>query len=687
VPAAQPETPIASLPGVDADSAAALAGLGIATVYDLLLYLPARYDDWRKITPIRNLRPGVDVRVLGEVRRVQETFTPRRRARMTEVRIADASGEIDVGFFNPNAAKLLTRGRRVLVTGRADFRGKLTLGNAQFELMDRGKPPAFRPVYNASEAVPARRLAAWLPRLVAANVDGLPDPIPRRSAFDVCTLPLQDAVSMLHSPTHATSDDIDAARRRLVVHEAYLLEAVLTLQRESARAGRAVPVPVTDAVDRRIRARLRLTPTADQEQAFADLRADLAGEAPTYRLIQGDVGTGKTAVAVYAMLATAAHRRQAALLAPTETLARQHAQRLCEMLADTDVGVTLLTGSLSSADRAAALAAVRTGESSLIVGTHALLQPDVGFASLTTVVIDEQHKFGVSQRAALMEKSATRPHLLLLSATPIPRTLTLALYGDLDLTTLRTRPPGVQPIETRLVTASKQADALRLLAGRVADGARGYVVCPVVHESDDADRASVEGAAAAIRAMPEFAGLPIGVAHGSLPAAEKESAPADFAAGRTRVLVCSTVIEVGFDVPEATTIVVLDAGRLGATQLHQLRGRVARAREPALCLLVGDAPGEPAAERLRLLRDTPDGFAIAEADLKMRGAGEYFGTRQSGAPRLRIGDPTRDADIFAAANRAARIDAGAGRLDRALIRRLARLHFADADSPPTAAPG
>ncbi|MGE0432549.1 MAG: ATP-dependent DNA helicase RecG [Planctomycetota bacterium] len=686
--------PLAGLPGLAHKDATALAALGITRLIDLLLYLPTRYDDWSRLAPIADIPfQAEEVSLRVKVERTRRRQTPRRRVQVVEVTFSDASAMIDVTFFNAAIGDFLRPGMEVILQGRPDYRGRLTLGNPEFTIISPDQPPpAFWPIYRGSDALPPRRLSRLIPKLVREHVAAWPDPAPADIAGRHRLPPLREALLTVHAPgAETTLIDLDRARQRLAWTELFLLEGGLALRR-AALASHELPsaYSVSDRVHERILARLPFAPTADQLRAFDDIRRDLAQPGRMHRLVHGDVGTGKTAVALYALLATVAATRQAALLAPTAILAEQHHAAFDAILQGSKVRLALLTSALTAGQRRDLLAALAAGDIDLIVGTHALLEPDVVFARLGLVVIDEQHRFGVQQRHQLATRGRDNdpPHMLVMSATPIPRTLALAAFGDLDVTALHERPAGRPPVETRFVAEENEPRAMEFIRDRIEHGEQVYVVCPAVQDSPDRDVASVSKVASGLRDISRLGPtVRIDMLHGGMSSDTRISVMESFASGRTKVLVASTVVEVGLDVPAATVMLVMQPEQFGLVQLHQLRGRVGRGGRPGFCLLLGNPTTDDARERLRLITSTTDGFEIAEADLRMRGPGEWFSTRQSGMPRLRAADLVRDVELLASAKTDAADALSTGLITPAQLDAAAELVFGDSRPLVPAASG
>jgi ATP-dependent DNA helicase RecG len=484
-------------------------------------------------------------------------------------------------------------------------------------------------------------------------------------------LPIRQALTQIHAP--ASMADLQQARYRLIYQELLVLQLALALRRQQHdQRCHAPPLPATARIDARIRRLFPFELTAAQNQALAEITADMAQTRPMNRLLQGDVGSGKTVVAEYAMLLTVAHGYQAAMMAPTEMLARQHAGTLARDLQHSKVRIALLTGGLSAAERRAALERITADEVDLIVGTHALLQEDLALPKLGLVVIDEQHKFGVRQRAAL-RGAGTDPHYLVMTATPIPRTVSMTLFGDLDISTLREAPPGRPQVHTYLAEPGQRAKWWEFVRKKLAEGRQAYVIAPLVSGSDEEDVAGAEQIFQALQAG-ELAGHRLDLVHGRVSPGQREQIMQAFRDGRTQVLVATSVLEVGIDVPNATLLTIEGGERFGLAQLHQMRGRVSRGLYPGYVCVFADATRDESRRRLEAFRQSRDGFQLAETDFQLRGPGDLFGTRQHGLPPFHIADPLRDQEILEVARREARELAGPqGRLDQPEFARLRRM--------------
>lgn len=646
---------VTGLPGVGDRVATSLRSLGITTIWELVRHLPIRYEhDLGERTAEEARTTASADGVVGEMSArglvSAVRHIPGRRPRV-EATLDTDEGSIRLVWFNaPWIARRLRPGIRGVAQGKAKTRaGYVEMGNPRWreeapDAVEGTIAGRLRPVYAATEELSSLRIEGFVRAALPAALPAIRDPV-RPALVERRRLPaLSEAYRMVHTPADAS--EAERGRMRLAYDELLLLQLGLAMRRWQARHyERAHALPLSEAIHAAIVARFPFEFTPDQAAVCSDLARDLAQSAPMNRLVQGDVGSGKTAVALYAALLAIAHGHQAALVAPTELLAEQHFRSVVGLLGGSRVRFKLFTGSLGSRERAEGLAALAGGQVDLAVGTHALLGDGVQFHSLAIAVIDEQHRFGVAQRAALRAKGGDRmPHMLVMTATPIPRTLSLTLFGDLDVSSIRSLPPGRQPIATRVMPRARSSEVYAYARTRVERGEQVYVVVPAVEESDQG-LADVAGHAAMLQAGP-FAGLSIGQMHGRLTPEERDAVMKAFHEGRTSVLVSTVVIEVGVDCPNATVMIIEHAERFGLAQLHQLRGRVGRGSASSLCVLIADPMADDAQRRMKAMASTTDGFTIAEEDLRLRGPGEFFGTRQSGLPPLRVADLTRDADLL-----------------------------------------
>ena len=629
-----------AIDGVGPRLAEAAAEAGIGSVGDLLLRFPHGHRD-RTVVPISSLEPGKQATIAVEV--LADAGRPFRKRGLSilTVKVGDESGAVRAAWFNqPWLTQKLTAGTQLLLTGSRDKRGFRV---SEYELD--GEGGQFVPVHPATEQLKAQRLRQWIEQAIRW-VGNVLEPLPADLRLRRGLAAAPDAIVAVHFPE--MPEDVEEARQRLAFEELFLYQALLATRKQSRRTvrpGARFGKP-GEPVGRWLGS-LPFEPTRDQLKAFEEIDADLDAGQPMQRLLMGEVGSGKTVVALYSMLRALEAGFQAVLMAPTETLAEQHAVTLGRLLAEEATPFALLTGATPAARRREALERLASGELGLVVGTHALIEPDVEFARLGFCVVDEQHRFGVEQRRALDSKGVEgmAPHVLHMTATPIPRTLSLTAYGDLDTTALHQLPAGRRPVETRVVGEDDRPAAYEFIRAELRAGRQAYVVCPLVSESEKILGKAAEKEAERLRAE-ELNGFAVGVIHGQMPSAVKVRAMEDFASGATDVLVATTVIEVGIDVANATVIAIEGAERYGVSQLHQLRGRVGRGEHRSHCLLFPEEGGEMARRRLRAVERERDGFKLAEVDLGLRGEGEVLGTRQSGLPRFAVAELPDDTPLL-----------------------------------------
>ena len=644
---------IRKLRGAGPKLSAAAAEMGIATLGDLLRHLPHGYRNRAQPVGLADLRLGEEATVEVEVIRAKVRPTRRRRLTILEADVRDATGQAKAVWFNRAwLADRLQTGTRLLLRGKFEKRG---LNVSEHEFLDPGEDAGLHttgivPVHPASERIRPQRIREWAWQAIPQARHAV-EPIPGRLRRELRLAAAEDALVASHFPPdeHAA----EAARERLAFEELFLYQASLVSRRGrrvSGDRGIALP-PRGELVDGWL-ASLPFELTGDQLLAVAEIDEDLARSQPMQRLLMGEVGSGKTVVALYAMLRAIEAGRQAALMAPTETLAEQHFRTLETLLANDPVPATLLTSATPAARRRELLDSLAGGQPQLVVGTHALIEEGVEFDSLAVAVVDEQHRFGVRQRAALDAKGPGKrvPHVLHMTATPIPRTLSLTAYGDLDTTALKQLPPGRQPITTRVVEDGKRAAAYEFIRARLREGRQAFVVCPLVADSEAVQAKAAEAEAQRLAAN-ELRDFRVALLHGQMSSEQKAGAMGAFASGTSDVLVATTVIEVGIDVPNATVMVVEGAERFGLSQLHQLRGRVGRGEHASFCILFGDPESTAARARLDAIAKESDGFALAEVDLSIRGEGEILGTRQHGLPRFRAATLPEDTGLLLEARR------------------------------------
>ncbi len=665
MPTAVPPRPVTALRGVGEALARRLNVLGIHTAQDLLFLLPQRYEDRTRVVPLGELRAGMRVAVEGEVQLTEVAFRGRRQLLS---RIADGSGSLTLRFFYFTAQQQqgLARGARIRCFG------EVRRGAAGLEIVH----PEYRrvaadaaadsedhltPIYPATEGVTQGRLRMLvglaLQQLATEELrDWLPAELLRRAELPS----LRDALLLVHRPP--ADCPVDAlmswrhpAQRRLAFEELLAHQLSLRLLRQKIQSEPGWPLPGDDRLKNQLLQALPFKLTAAQRRSLGEIERDLERDKPMLRLVQGDVGCGKTLVAALAAARAVQAGHQVALMAPTELLADQHAQNFQRWFTPLNVPVALLTGRQTGRARAALLEGIREGHAPIVLGTHALFQEGVQFGSLALVIVDEQHRFGVHQRLALREKGSRdgrQPHQLIMTATPIPRTLAMTAYADLDVSVIDELPPGRTPVKTVALSETRREEVVQRIRSACLAGRQAYWVCPLIDESEEMPyQAAEETAQALAQALPE---LRVGLVHGRMPAPAKERAMRDFNRGLIQLLVATTVIEVGVDVPNASLMVIENAERMGLAQLHQLRGRVGRGTHESSCLLLYRSPmSQLGRERLAVMRDTNDGFEVARRDLELRGPGELLGTRQTGLQQMRVADLMRDADLLPDVQRAA----------------------------------
>ena len=639
-----PDTPVRYLKGVGPKTAERFEKLGILTLSDLLCHYPRRYLDFSKPYSIAEAPADTECVVKAEVfAKPGGRILPGGR-RMERITAGDDVSSLEITWFNnPYAAQKLELGQEYY------FQGIVTGGmlrrqmvNPQVRTDAQVKSSPFEAVYPQTEGLTSSAIAKCVRQLLP-HAELLPDPLPSEMLKKYRLLSKADAVRAIHCP--ATEEEAFAARRRLIYEELLVLQLGIGRMKNHGAASTGAPMKKADASP--FWESLPFSPTGAQRRAVEEILTDLSGETSMNRLLQGDVGSGKTLVAAAAIWACIRAGYQAALLAPTEILASQHAENLNRLLSPFGMRVALLTGGMKAAARRTTLAAIRDDEADLIVGTHAILSEGVEFARLGLAVVDEQHRFGVRQRGLLAEKAAN-PHLLVMSATPIPRTLGLLMYGDLDISILDELPPGRKPVKTRCITGKKRADLYGFLDREIDSGRQVYIVCPAIEDAGGSGLNAVKSYYEDI-AKAYLPDRRVGLMHGKLKPKEKAEVMDDFKSGRLDALVSTTVIEVGVDVPNATVMVIENAERYGLSALHQLRGRVGRGAAESWCFLVSDNASESVQKRLKFLCSTSDGFAVAQYDLETRGPGDFFGSRQHGLPTLQIADLMNDTRTLHAA--------------------------------------
>ena len=645
-------TDVRYIKGIGEQRAKALAKLHIATLRDLIAYFPRSYEDRSAVTPIAALQDGETACVEAMVVAAPTLSRVRRGLELVKLRAVDATGTLEITFFNqPYMRDQLKAGDTYTFCGKAE--GTLLRKQMVNPVVEREGQHLLTgrivPIYPLTAGVSQSILIRSVAQGLDACRDQIPDPLPEsvRQEHKLCHISY--AYDQIHFP--ADQETLSIARRRLVFEELFLFAIGLKKLRTRRETVSAAPCPATDLSD--FHAALPFALTAAQQRVIGEILADMASGRPMNRLVQGDVGSGKTMVAAAAVVCAARNGLQSALMAPTEILAEQHHRGLAPLLEGLGLRCALLTGSMPVARRRAVLRQLSEGEVDLAIGTHALISADVAYRNLGLVVTDEQHRFGVAQRSALSAKG-TDPHLLVMSATPIPRTLALIIYGDLDVSVIDQLPPGRQSVDTFAVPGSYHQRIYAFLRKHIAAGRQAYIICPMVEENDALpdDRKAVKEYAAMLQEKV-FPALRIAFVHGKMKAKEKDAVMSAFAAGETDILVSTTVVEVGVDVPNAVVMVIENAERFGLSQLHQLRGRVGRGQHKSYCILISDNRSDETRARLKAMTQLHDGFRIAEEDLKLRGPGDFFGQRQHGLPAMKIADLSCDLTLLQEAQGAA----------------------------------
>lgn len=676
------DSPLTSLRAIGPKLSGLLANLSLQTVGDLVHHYPARYLDLRKHQPIAQLKEGEEVTVLGEVSKVEQPRMRRKGLHLTLVWIGDGTGYLAGAWFNQrHIAQILEVGHTVAFSGKALFRyGRIQMDNPLYEVVrEEGEEGVHTgriiPIHPVTKGLTTR----YMRRLVKQALDelpSLPETLPPNLNGDRFPS-LGAALRTIHFPVGR--EEYRSARLRLKYEELLYLQTALALRRDRAESLPGIAHQVPSGLADTFVERLPFTLTGAQQRVIGEIERDMSSEYPMHRLLHGEVGSGKTVVSLRAALIAIDSGYQAAIMAPTEVLAGQHFRSACKLLDGLPVQVELLTGSLTAAERKRTLSRIGSGEAGLTIGTHALIQEAVAFRSLGLAVIDEQHRFGVGQRTALRDKGAA-PDTLVMTATPIPRTLALTFYGDLNVSTLDEVPPGRRPVTTQVLGPADRRSAYNQIREEVERGRQAYLICPAVDESERELKAAVQESDRLQRDV--FPDLRVDCLHGRMSSEEKNALMTRYAAGDLDILIATTVVEVGVDVPNATVIMIEGAEHFGLSQLHQLRGRVGRGDHPGVCLLVSEGKTDESRERMDAITSLSDGFALAEADLGLRGEGQLFGHRQSGTSDLRLASLPRDLKLLerARADAFALVGADPG-LDRAehrafrdeVLRRFGRL--------------
>lgn len=645
------DTPVTALKGVGSTRAKQLQTLGIETLYDLIACFPRAYEDRTALSTISDMEPDCPVCFEAMVIKAPRTDRIRQGLSLTRLTVADDTGRLNLVYFNqPYAAEQLSYGETYVFYGTptADYKG-IQMQNPVFERLDQTPVTTRRimPIYGLTAGLSNKVLYKCIVQALEACLPQLQDFLPRSLRQSRSLMDIRQAYAVIHEPP--TMELLEQARRRIVFEEFFLFSAALQLMRHQ-RKRQEIP-PYEKLSPERFLASFPFSPTNAQRRAIGEIMEDFSRGTPMVRLLQGDVGSGKTLVAAAAAWMAADQGAQVAFMAPTEILAEQHYHSLRAMLEQFGISSALLTGSLPAGEKRRVKEGLADGSVSVVIGTHALLTEDVSFRRLELVIADEQHRFGVQQRAALSEKGRA-PHLLVMSATPIPRTLALMIYGDLDVSVLDELPPGRQKVDTFLVDEGMRQRINAFVRKHAANGNQIYIVCPAVEESQLDSLKSAEVWAETLQ-KAVFPDLRVGLLHGKLKGAEKERVMSDFSAHRLDILVSTTVIEVGVDVPNATLMIVENADRFGLSQLHQLRGRVGRGQDKSYCVLFSSNKSADAQTRLKALCSTNDGFRIAEEDLRLRGPGDFFGSRQHGLPQFKAAGMTLNLPLLKEAQEAA----------------------------------
>lgn len=651
-PFPRPETadlkvPVQYVKGVGPKRAELLKRLGVQTVEDALYLLPNRYEDRSHLRPIAHVQPGELETVIGEVLASGLTTT-RRGFRIFELVVGDRSGVLSAKWFNqPYLKDKFKKGQRVILSGKVTFNFGREMLNPEHEILEEGDETIHTgrivPIYPLTQGLSQRVVRSLMKSILDLYAPKVQDFLPPGLLERQRLLPLPATLSAIHFPERM--EDVETARRRLAFDDFFLLSLGLAFQRKGLAEEGGIAFTVDSPLEKAARARFGYPLTAAQEKVLNQIKDDMAKPRPMNRLLQGDVGSGKTIVAFLGMLIAVDNGYQAAIMAPTEILAEQHFLRAEALLRPLGVKVYLLTSGVKGKERQRAVQEIAEEAPCLVVGTHALIQEEVRFGRLGFVIIDEQHRFGVMQRAQLRAKGY-RPDVLVMTATPIPRTLALTVYGDLDISVLDEMPPGRQKVKTYRLREADRPRLYRFMIEELQKGRQAYVICPLVEESEKADLKAAIKMQKDLQEGP-FKDFRVGLVHGRMSFEEKERVMRAFREGEIQLLVATTVVEVGVDVARATVILIEHAERLGLSQLHQLRGRVGRAQEQAYCfLMAGRGLASEAEARLRAMVESTDGFVIAERDLELRGPGDFFGTRQSGLPDLKVGSILKDVRIL-----------------------------------------
>ena len=646
-----------TLKGVGKKRKETLAAMGLTNIYDLITYYPKTYEDRSVITPIHKLVEGENANVIGEVVAVKEAY-PRRNLKILNATITDGTGYVQITLFNQNyLKKQLFIGKRLLASGKVTYayggRGAYAMSSPSLEILDKTEnPKGIIPIYKTKENLSQKQIRSMIEEVFKANIDDFAwDILPPVLEQKYALMKRSEAFYKVHFPK--TVEEIALARRRLAFEELFLIQCgLLAIKRKNQLETVGVRHFKNGELLNKVAKSLPFSLTNDQNAAFQSICADMEKKEPMRRLLQGDVGSGKTVIAMLSLVKTVENGHQGALMAPTGILAEQHFAAFKTALDKFNIRVGLLTGKLTKRQHEEIYAQIKNGELDIVIGTHALIEENVEFKDLGLVVTDEQHRFGIAQRAALEKSQNLTPDVLVMTATPIPRTMTLTIYGDLDVSIIRELPPGRKPVRTFLREPSRRPLIYDFVKKEIENGRQAYVVCPLIEESETLDLPSAEEVYDELK-RGIFKNISCALIHGRMKDSEKESVMESFHSGKIKLLVATTVIEVGVNVPNASIMVIENAERFGLSQLHQLRGRIGRGEYQSYCVMVSSAKAEATKIRLETMVNISDGFKLAEEDLKLRGPGEFFGKIQHGLGDLKIADALKDTDLLLMARDAA----------------------------------
>ncbi|MDD5429027.1 MAG: ATP-dependent DNA helicase RecG [Candidatus Omnitrophica bacterium] len=651
------KTPVRYFKGVGPKKGELLSKLGIGTAEDMLYYLPSRYEDRSNLTAIKYLKLGEFQTVEGEIVTCSNRVA-RSGLRFFQAAVTDGTGFIHATWFNqPYLKDYFQKGQRVILYGKVELHDKLQILQPEYEILEGGDTDSIHigrivPIYPIVSGLTQKYVRALADAAIAKYCRFLSDNLPTYILAREKLVDIKFAVHNIHFPS--TFENLEKAYRRIVFEEFFMLQLALAIRKKhSAEDEEGLGHKLAGKLIDSFKNNLPFELTAGQKKAIADISRDMSMTKPMNRLLEGDVGSGKTVVAAYALILTVQNGMQGVIMAPTEVLARQHFIALSELLMPLGVNISLLIGGMSRDQKKEVSEEIKSGNSDIVVGTHSVIQESVQFRKLGLAVVDEQHKFGVTQRSILKQKGYN-PHVLVMTATPIPRTLALTVYGDLDVSVIRELPKGRKPIETYWVEEDKRAEAYRFVREEIEKGRQAYVVCPLINGAD-AVKTRGRGATETFEKLKSgiFPEYTVGLLHGKMNTQEKDKIMKEFKKGKIDILVSTVVIEVGIDVPNASVMLIENAESFGLSQLHQLRGRVGRGAHESYCILLADPKNEDAAMRIKAIENTLDGFEIAQADLDIRGPGEFFGTKQHGLPEIKFGNILKDFDIMERARKEA----------------------------------